>query len=693
MKAAALHTLETDWTAANYQYLLSELETLRLRLRLAAVRLEGAEPAAAAGGAEFFGGNRESHELSARLERRREEVELHLERFRHAGREPALSALCRAFDLNAFERQVIVLALAPALDTSFRGLFGRLQGKANAEAGTCELGIELLCPGVEERASSWQCFDAHSPLRYFRLLGEEGDISADGPLRLAGRVTGYLLGSTAIDEKVLAVLRPAGDARLTRGQEGLADRLGTWIQKRLAEGGWPRINLAGPRDAGRSAIAAQACRLIGLRLEALDLAALLDGSFVLALLERESALAQLAYFLDLTGLDPQSSPEKLLVERLCARLKAPLFLASTVPVETSVPTFVQKLEPPDAKDQLQLWQSAAEPLPLAADVSLEPLVNQFCFGPRSIARAASDARYIAELRGGEALVTQQDLWQSCRQRSSTPMQGLASALPTPFSWEDIVLPPEKERILRDIAFQVGHRRRVYQDWGFGEKLSQACGVSALFTGPSGTGKTMAAQVLSGSLELDLYRIDLANVVNKYIGETEKNLSRVFDAAERSGAVLFFDEADALFGKRSEVRDSHDRYANIQIDYLLQRIEEYSGLAILATNMKSHIDPAFMRRLRFSIEFPLPGRELRRSIWQRCLPGQAPTEGIDFDALARLELSGGSIRNVVVNAAFLAAAEDRPIGMGHLLESAEREYAKEEKLAPREWSAPQPSSKP
>jgi SpoVK/Ycf46/Vps4 family AAA+-type ATPase len=220
---------------------------------------------------------------------------------------------------------------------------------------------------------------------------------------------------------------------------------------------------------------------------------------------------------------------------------------------------------------------------------------------------------------------------------------------------------------------------VYEQWGFGAKLSRGRGIVALFAGPSGTGKTMAAEVLAHRLDLDLYRIDLAGVISKFIGETEKNLKRVFDAAEQSGAILFFDEADALFGKRSEVRDSHDRYANIEINYLLQRMEDYRGLAILATNRKSLLDQAFLRRLRFLIDFPLPLAADRLRIWRGAFPAQAQLELLDYQLLGRLELSGGSITNIALNAAFLAASEQTTIGMNHVLVAARREYSKIDKL--------------
>jgi len=255
------------------------------------------------------------------------------------------------------------------------------------------------------------------------------------------------------------------------------------------------------------------------------------------------------------------------------------------------------------------------------------------------------------------------------------LESLAQRIEPSVTWDDLVLPPTTLSLLHEIPAEVRQRSKVYDDWGFSRKMNRGFGISALFTGPSGTGKTMAAEVTARDLSLPLYRVDLSAVVSKYIGETEKNLRRLFDTAEDSGAILLFDEADALFGKRSEVKDSHDRYANIEISYLLGRLESYRGVAILATNMKSALDPAFLRRLRFIVEFPLPDQECRIAIWRRIFPPQAPTRDLDFAKLSRLNIAGGSIRNIALNAAFLAAAADESVCMAHLLQAARSEYAR------------------
>jgi SpoVK/Ycf46/Vps4 family AAA+-type ATPase len=255
---------------------------------------------------------------------------------------------------------------------------------------------------------------------------------------------------------------------------------------------------------------------------------------------------------------------------------------------------------------------------------------------------------------------------------------LAERIVPTAGWDDLVLPEPQKLILRHLAAQVQQRLKVYESWGFSDKSQRGLGLSALFSGPSGTGKTLAAEVLAGELRLDLYRIDLSAVVSKYIGETEKNLKQVFDAAEEGGALLLFDEADALFGKRGEVKDSHDRYANIEVGYLLQRMEAYRGLAILTTNLKASLDKAFQRRLRFSVNFPFPDAAQREAIWSRIFPSKTPTEGVQPRRLAQLNIAGGNIRNIAMNAAFLAAAKGEPVRMSDLLEAARLEAQKIER---------------
>jgi SpoVK/Ycf46/Vps4 family AAA+-type ATPase len=306
------------------------------------------------------------------------------------------------------------------------------------------------------------------------------------------------------------------------------------------------------------------------------------------------------------------------------------------------------------------------------------LASKFKFTGGQIKDAAATAENLARFRDSEAVaVTMPDLYDACRLHSNQKLASLARKITPKYAWDDIVLPADHLAQLREICNHVKFRERVYGQWGFDRKLSLGKGLSVLFVGPSGTGKTMAADILAGELALDLYKIDLAMVVSKYIGETEKNLSRIFTEAETSNSILFFDEADALFGKRSEVKDSHDRYANIEIGYLLQRMEEHEGVVILATNFRKNMDEAFVRRLHFTVEFPFPNEEDRRRIWEGVWPKDMPRDtSLDVEFLARrFQITGGNIRNIALAAAFLAADDSGIVGMHHLIRATQREYQK------------------
>jgi SpoVK/Ycf46/Vps4 family AAA+-type ATPase len=309
-------------------------------------------------------------------------------------------------------------------------------------------------------------------------------------------------------------------------------------------------------------------------------------------------------------------------------------------------------------------------------VVLDCIAQQFRLSAGTIAAIANSATAATRRYGPASLGG--TLWEQCRALSRPQLDMLAERIEPRADWNDIVLPFAQLSVLHMLADQARNRMIVYERWGFAGRGRRGLGISALFSGQSGTGKTLAAEVLASELNLDLYRIDLSAIVSKFIGETEKNLKRVFDAAEQGGVVLLFDEADALFGKRSEVKDSHDRYANIEVSYLLQRMESYQGVAILTTNARSALDRAFQRRLRFIVEFPYPGTVERQAIWQRAIPAQTPTGGIEPARLARLNVPGGSIRNIALNAAFIAAGDGTPLGMAHALEAAKLEAAKSER---------------
>jgi hypothetical protein len=357
---------------------------------------------------------------------------------------------------------------------------------------------------------------------------------------------------------------------------------------------------------------------------------------------------------------------------LAQRIAPPVALAGREAPRAARGLVQLDVDLPTAGEQEQLWRRAFEPAGLNG--ALDQVAAQFDLAREEIAAAGLEAR--AREAGGDP--AGDALWDACRAQARPRLDDLAERIEPAAGWDDLVVSETERRTLRELVLHVRHRILVHERWGFAEKSRRGLGISALFVGPSGTGKTMAAEVLARELRLDLYRIDLSAVVSKYIGETEKNLRRVFDAAEQGGSILLFDEADALFGKRSEVKDSHDRYANIEVGYLLQRMESYRGLAILTTNMKSALDPAFLRRIRFVVQFPRPDAAARREIWRRIFPRPTPTDGLDVEALARLDVTGGAIRNIALRAAFLAADADAPVRMAHLADAARSECAKLER---------------
>jgi SpoVK/Ycf46/Vps4 family AAA+-type ATPase len=339
---------------------------------------------------------------------------------------------------------------------------------------------------------------------------------------------------------------------------------------------------------------------------------------------------------------------------------------------------------PTYPERKRLWHeyagngtSAPETLHLAA------LAAQFRFTRREIRNAVAMAKTRAVLREGVgAQAAPADLEAACRAESNSRLSGFARKIESAYAWDDLVLPQAHKNQLGEIIDYIRNHEAVYTEWGFSRKHFLGKGVNMLFSGPSGTGKTMAAGIISAELGLDCYKIDLSTVVSKYIGETEKNLNRIFAEAETSNAVLFFDEADALFGKRTEVKDSHDRYANIEVNYLLQKMEEHEGVVILATNLSKNVDDAFLRRVHFSVVFPFPEKDERLLVWRRVFPEEAPVgEDIDWDFLARrLKITGGNIKNIALGAAFLAKRENHPtIDMRHVVLSAKREFQKTGKL--------------
>jgi hypothetical protein len=585
-----------------------------------------------------------------------------------------LDELLAAFGLDGFTRATLTLALAAELDAALPRLLAYAQDDASLRHPTAGLALELfVATEPDERATVRFAFTPNGPLERLALIQRTNDplmSAAARPLRLDSRVRSFLQG---LDESSAAFALGVVPAGPTPVEFADAANLVAAALARMPVGARPPvINLVVSSERSAASMASAIGTRAGMAVHSANVDATgSDVEGMIAMLDRESVLRQTGYLIE-TG-DEDLGRRAEIVER-CAAL---VIVASRHPIRVRRPVVTVTVGQPAPASRRALWKEALGPVSGEVEDSLREVIHHFDLDPESIARVAASAVGQARLRGDS--VSRRDVWQACRSFGRRRLGGLAERIDADFGWDDIVLPAAARVQLEEICAQVRHRATVYEDWDFARRLPRGRGVTALFAGPSGTGKTMAAEVLAHELDLDLYRIDLAGVVNKYIGETEKNLRRIFAAAEESGAILFFDEADALFGKRTDVRDSHDRYANIEIDYLLQRMEAYTGLAILATNRKAALDRAFLRRLRFLVDFPFPAADLRLRIWQKVLPSSAPMRAIDFGALSQLDLAGGSIQSVALNAAFLAASDGRVITMDHLSHAASREYAKLDKV--------------
>jgi hypothetical protein len=589
---------------------------------------------------------------------------------------PALETLVQIFRLSPFERDVVLLCAGLELNAAFAPLLASLQGDPQRAYPTLSVALATL-PDPH-----WNALTPAAPLRHWRLveLGP-GKALTLSPLRLDERILHYLTGLQHLDERLMAIVQPvpAPADPLVPSHRALVQSIAA-VWGVGAGDGSPVIQLCGPEDRDRATLAAHLCQTLGLALYRLPVQALpttaSDLYSLQRLWEREARLSRSALMLEGDGSQGEHGRAEAIAQFIDV-LDPPLLVSGRdrLPARQR-PLVTFDIGPPTPAEQHQLWQTVLGPNASQLNGQVERLVSQFNLSAQHIQSAYRHAQGQAAADSPDALF--QTLWRSCCLQSRPRLEDLAQRLDPAAGWDDLVLPEAHQHTLRTLAAHVRQRAKVYQQWGFAAKSHRGLGISALFAGPSGTGKTTAAEVLAQDLQLDLYRIDLSSVVSKYIGETEKNLRRIFDAAESGGVILLFDEADALFGKRSDVKDSHDRYANMEVSYLLQRIEAYQGLAILTTNLKTAIDTAFLRRIRFVVQFAFPDATQRAEIWRRMFPTDTPTQDLDYKRLAKLSVAGGNIRNIALNAAFIAADAGEPVTMTHLLEAAQSEYVKLER---------------
>jgi hypothetical protein len=691
--------------AASLQHILAEVERLDLLLRIQVWRVRQARGEAGelasfyiseaeadefldrVLGAPAWAGHPLPSELreiaQARLDELSAEIDRHTAQSLARGIPLRLAQLGQLFGLSEFDLDVIVLCLAPELDRGYERLYAYLHDDVTRRRPTVELALRLFCPDLAGSVAARVRLSSASPLRAARLLGLDDDAGSllGRGLRLDPRVAAYLLGDNFVDDRLRPYARlvlPAAEpaelvlpdalSRLARQPPDacvlyLQGVYGTGRRAAAATFGRPLLFVAGKRLADADAEQfAEMVQLIGREVR-LQGALLYWDDFDIELARENDARLEAVF-------------------RLLAGLPGPAFLSGAVTWEPAGDlrglTFLRiQFSPPGPADRLRHWQSSLGEAGLPPG-ELADLAGAFRLTGGQIDDAAATARNLALARNPAApQVTLDDLHAACRLHSNRKLAELAVAVTPHYDWDDIVLPADQMTQLREIYDQARQRHLVYDTWGFDGKLAMGKGLNVLFAGPPGTGKTMAADVLAHGLGLSLYKIDVSAVVSKYIGETEKNLARIFAEAATSNAILFFDEADALFGKRTAVRDAHDRYANVEISYLLQKMEEYDGIVVLATNLRKNMDEAFVRRLHAAIDFPLPAVADRLRIWEQVWPAATPRDpGLDLELLAqRVEVPGGSIRNIALAGAFLAAADGGVVTMAHLLHATRREYQK------------------
>jgi len=589
---------------------------------------------------------------------------------------PALAALADGMGLNAFERDMLLLSAAPELDPDMPALIASAQGDPYRRAPTFALGMSLF------NTAGWDAMAPERPLRAMQLL-EIHQAGADSllaaPLRIDERIAAYLKGLNYLDERIAALVTAVvPPAQLPPRQQQAAQQLSYWL---TPEGGSGIVQLLGTDTGSKRDVLATAATAAGRRLMAMPADALpaqpQETERFLHLWQRETRLLPLTLLIE--GTEQRTSNEDgdqphALPARLLQHLPGTVFIDSRYADAAWNSAGVILIEAPEAAERAALWHQAlmARGIALPDETSLTSLANEFRL---SASRIAGLAAGVAPDVSHEHPV--RTAWNACVEHTAGALDGLAQRIAVRAALDDVALPPHEKQQLRRLVDHAGQRIAVLNDYGFAARANRGLGMAALLHGESGTGKTMAAEAVAQALSLALFRVDLSAVVSKYIGETSKNLRRVFDAAEGGGAVLLFDEADAVFGKRSEVKDSHDRYANIDINYLLTRMEQFPGVTLLATNMKHALDQAFVRRLRFIIGFPFPGVAERKEIWSKVFPDRSRLDSaqLDLDRLARFALTGGAIFNAALAAAHNAAAAQADIGMPHILDAIRWELLK------------------
>jgi hypothetical protein len=597
-----------------------------------------------------------------------------------------LGYLAHTFGLNKLDVAIILLCLAPELDVRYEKLYAYLQDDVALRRPTVNLLMNILGIDINGRFAVWERLTPHNPLREHRLLDCLPDNTRPNSTFLAHhtkldkRIVAYLLGDEQLDERLFKSVTLAQPTQLTISNRRIHESI------YVADAPLPLVYLHGHDHAAKTVAVESFCAAVGLPLLQINLQKLqaLDDDFLVSwhIAMREAWLNGAVVLLHHweVCLNENGEPLETMWQHI-TRLNRPVFMSGREIWEPRDTNRVQRLlrfafDIPEYEVRRNAWETYLKRENIKIDATtLTELANKFRFTTDQIGKSVQSAIDLASSRNMPLLID--DLYQGAQAHAGLKLAQLASRITPRYSWHDLILPDEQIEQIQELVARANHANKVHDEWGFGEKGVPIRRVSALFAGESGTGKTLAAEVIAKQLGLVMYKIDLSSVVSKYIGETEKNLKTIFDEAQSGNAILFFDEADALLGKRSEVKDAHDRYANIEVAYLLQQIEVYDGVAIMATNLRQNVDEAFTRRLDFVIDFPFPDAEYRYHIWKAHFPSRAPL-GADVnlhDVAERYRLAGGNIRNATLASAYLAATDGNVITMNHIRRAVRREHQK------------------
>ncbi len=618
-----------------------------------------------------------------------------------------LDRLVKHFQLDAFDLDVLLVCLVPEFDLAFERIYAYLQDHVYKRRPAIDLVLNLLVTNFKEKLIERKRFISRHPLLKYHIVGLFEDQAYPNPsllskyLKVDERIVSYLLECDEVDARLsssINLISPETSFQDLILSSDLKHRLQITSKEKNCKNEGLLFYFQGPYGVGKQSTASAICMDLEKRLLVVDINSLVNSDEIsfktaIRLIEREAILQNALIYLK--GCDSlQTDDKRQLFDFLILEMenqKQITFLSGEKFWEPSgilkkAPFFRIKFCIPTFTERVDLWGRSLNGNNQVLDkIDLISLANNFRFSGGQIRDVVATAQNFAlwsSPGNGNGHITKKDLYIGCQSQSNQKLGSLSQKIKPQYTWCDIILPEDQMTQLKEITGFVKCKHVVLDEWGFGRKLSLGKGLTVLFSGPSGTGKTMSAEVIANELNLDLYKIDLSTVVSKYIGETEKNLSQIFTEAETSNAILFFDEADALFGKRSEVKDAHDRYANIEIGYLLQKMEEYEGITILSTNLRKNMDEAFVRRMQFIIELPFPDEENRYLIWKTIFPSEVPiNKNVDFRFLAKkLKFTGGNIKNTSLKAAYIAAEEWGTVNMENLIYASKREMQKMGKLS-------------